>query len=66
MILSFGDAAIESAKRLEDLAQPPGNHLEALKGDLKSYHSIRVNEQWRILFRWTVGNAREVRLQDYH
>lgn len=57
---------IASAKELEDLAQPPGNRLKALKGDLKGYHSIRVNDQWRIVFKWTAGNAHEVSLQDYH
>ena len=56
---------IESAARLDDLRSPPGNRLEALTGDLKGWHSIRVNDQWRILFRWD-GAADEVKLTDYH
>ena len=54
------------AARLDDLKAPPGNRLEALNGDLKSYHSIRINEQWRIVFRWTDGGPVEVRITDYH
>jgi proteic killer suppression protein len=49
-----------------DLRSPPGNRLEALKGDLKGYHSIRVNDQWRLVFRWEDNNAHGVRLIDYH
>lgn len=49
-----------------DLRAPPGNRLEALKGDLNGCHSIRVNDQWRIVFRWEGANAHEVRLMDYH
>lgn len=45
---------------------PPSNRLEKLKGNWKEYYSIRVNDQWRILFRWNNGNADEVRLIDYH
>jgi len=56
---------LEAAVALEDLRVPPGNRLEALKGELKGQHSIRVNDQWRIVFRWTQGPA-EVRLIDYH
>ena len=49
-----------------DLRSPPCNRLEALKGDLKGFHSIRVNDQWRLVFRWEGGNALDVRLMDYH
>jgi len=56
------DAAVE----LGDLRVPPGNRLEALRGDLRGLHSIRVNDQWRIVFRWSAGNATEVRIVDYH
>ena len=49
-----------------DLRSPPGNRLEALKGDFKGYHSIRVNDQWRLVFRWEGNDAHEVRLVDYH
>ncbi len=45
---------------------PPGNRLEALKGDRKGQHSIRINEQWRICFRWSDGQAYEVEIVDYH
>jgi toxin HigB-1 len=48
------------------MAVPPGNRLEALKGARKGRHSIRVNDQWRICFRWHEGNAYEVELVDYH
>jgi proteic killer suppression protein len=51
---------------LEDLQFPPGNRLEALRGDLQSFHSIRVNDQWRVVFRWANGAAHDVRLLDYH
>ena len=49
-----------------DLRSPPGNRLETLKGDLKRFHSIRVNDQWRLVFRWEGNNALDVRLMDYH
>jgi proteic killer suppression protein len=49
-----------------DLRSPPGNRLEALKGDLKEFHSIRVNDQWWLVFRWEGNNALDVRLMDYH
>ncbi len=49
-----------------DLKSPPGNHLEALKGNLKGFLSIRVNERWRIIFKWHDGNASAVKLLDYH
>ena len=57
---------LNSAQDLLDLRSPPGNRLEALKGDLSGFYSIRVNNQWRIIFRWQDGNAYEVQLTDYH
>jgi len=57
---------LNSAAAVLDLRSPPGNRLEALKGDLKGFHSIRVNDQWRLVFRWDVSNASDVRLMDYH
>jgi len=51
---------------LDDLKSPPGNCLEALKGDLKGLHSIRVNDQWRIVFEWTELGPENVRVIDYH
>ena len=54
------------ATDLRDLRSPPGNRLEALKGDLKGHHSIRINDQWRIVFRWTDAGAEGVRITDYH
>lgn len=57
---------INSAHVLDDLRAPPGNRLEALKGDLDGHHSIRVNDQWRLVFRWLDGAAHDVRLMDYH
>ena len=56
---------LNSAARLDDLTSPPGNRLEALKGSLKGYHSIRVNDQWRIMFRWRDG-AYDVQIVDYY
>lgn len=57
---------IDYANALEDLKAPPGNRLEALGGSLKGYHSIRVNDQWRIVFKWTSAGPTEVRICDYH
>ncbi len=57
---------IDSAARLEDLRVPPGNRLEALKGEWAGFHSIRVNDQWRIVFRWAEGGAEDVAIVDYH
>jgi proteic killer suppression protein len=57
---------LNAAVRLENLAVPPGNRLEALKGDRKGQHSIRINRQWRICFRWINGNAHRVEITDYH
>ncbi len=54
------------AEELNDLQAPPGNRLEALKGRWKGFFSIRINDQWRILFRWKNGNASDVRVMDYH
>ena len=58
--------AIDAAKRLDDLRQPPGNRLEALAGDRKGQHSIRINDQWRICFVWRDGEAFDVEIADYH
>lgn len=57
---------LNNAKVLNDLRVPPGNRLEALRGDRKGQHSIRINEQWRICFAWSQGNAHEVEIVDYH
>lgn len=57
---------VDYAQELRDLASPPGNRLEALKGRLKGFHSIRVSERWRIVFRWTNAGPAEVRVEDYH
>ena len=57
---------IDYAASLDDLKSPPGNQLEALRGELKGWHSIRVNEQWRILFIWSKDGAQKVRVDDYH
>ncbi|MFA6238150.1 MAG: type II toxin-antitoxin system RelE/ParE family toxin [Bacteriovorax sp.] len=54
------------AKTLNDLKSPPGNRLEALKGDLIGYYSLRINDQWRIIFQWTIDGPREVEIVDYH
>lgn len=57
---------LNGASDLTDLEAPPGNRLESLKGDLKGQYSIRVNDQWRIVFRWQGSDAHEVQLTDYH
>ena len=57
---------LDYAGALTDLNSPPGNRLEALKGDLRGLHSIRVNDQWRIVFRWTPSGPAEVDVRDYH
>ena len=57
---------LNAAADLKDLAVPPGNRLEALKGSLSGQHSLRVNDQWRIIFRWHAGEAHAVRMIDYH
>lgn len=57
---------LDVATRLEDLRIPPGNRLESLKGDRAGYFNIRINEQWRVCFRWTEAGAEEVEIVDYH
>ncbi len=57
---------LDAAARLSDLRAPPNNRLEALKGDRKGQHSIRINDQWRICFLWRGGNAHDVEIVDYH
>ena len=57
---------LHRAQTLRDLMVPPGNRLEALKGNRKGQHSIRVNDQWRICFRWSDGHAYDVEIVDYH
>ncbi|MCL4872338.1 MAG: type II toxin-antitoxin system RelE/ParE family toxin [Anaerolineae bacterium] len=57
---------LNTAQNLMELASPPGNRLEALSGDWAGFHSIRINRQWRIVFRWENGNAHEVQVIDYH
>lgn len=57
---------IDAAGRLDDLRSPPGNHLEALHGDRRGQHSIRINDQWRICFVWRDGEALRVEITDYH
>ncbi|MDA0984149.1 MAG: type II toxin-antitoxin system RelE/ParE family toxin [Proteobacteria bacterium] len=58
--------AVDSALRLEDLGVPPGNRLEALRGNRMGQHSIRVNDQWRICFVWRDNEAWDVEIVDYH
>jgi len=58
--------AVNAASRLEDLAIPPSKRLEKLKGDLKDFYSIRINDQWRVIFKWIEGEPHEVRIVDYH
>ena len=58
--------AIDAAVRLEDLRLPPSSRLEALKGDRKGEHSVRINDQWRICFLWRDGHAERVEIVDYH
>jgi proteic killer suppression protein len=57
---------LNAATRLDDLAVPPGNRLEKLKGELAGRHAIRINDQWRIVFRWTNAGPAEVEIMDYH
>ena len=57
---------IDAATTLADLRVPPGNRLEKLKGDRRGQHSIRVNDQWRICFHWSSGEASDVEFTDYH
>lgn len=58
--------ALDVAARLEDLTIPAGNRLEALKGDQAGRHSIRINDQYRVTFRWEQGHAHQVGIEDYH
>ena len=58
--------ALANAVELNDLRSPPGNRLEALKGSRMGQHSIRINDQWRICFRWVDGGAEDVEIVDYH
>lgn len=57
---------INNAQNINDLRIPPANHLEKLSGNLEGFHSIRINKQWRIIFRWENDNALEVEIIDYH
>jgi proteic killer suppression protein len=57
---------LDAAESLEDLAVPPGNRLEKLGGDRAGQYSVRINEQWRVCFRWHEGNAFDVEIVDYH
>lgn len=59
-------AYLNAATRLDDLRSPPGNRLEKLSGDRAGQHSIRINDQWRICFRWTDAGAEDVEIVDYH
>jgi toxin HigB-1 len=58
--------ALDAASRLDDLRVPPANRLEKLKGDLRQFYSIRINDQWRIIFVWRDGDAFDVGIVDYH
>lgn len=57
---------LDAANTIEDLPVPPGNNLEALLGELKGFHSIRINKQWRIIFRWGLRGSEDVKFIDYH
>jgi len=57
---------LDYAHTLRDLKSPPGNRLEALKGELDGFHSIRINDQWRVVFRWTDSGPEAVDIRDYH
>ena len=57
---------INNSSNINDLRIPPANRLEKLKGDLKGYHSIRINDRWRIVFRWNRGDVYELKIIDYH
>jgi toxin HigB-1 len=59
-------AMLDAAQVLDDLRSPPGNRLEALRGDREGQHSIRINDQWRICFVWTQAGAQGVEIVDYH
>lgn len=57
---------LDDAVQLSDLAAPPGNRLEALKGDRRGQHSVRINDQWRVCFVWTKAGPEQVEIIDYH
>lgn len=57
---------LQTAEALDDLKSPPGNRLEALNGDREGQHSIRINKQWRVCFRWTDDDPEDVEIVDYH
>ena len=57
---------LDARRKLTDLRIPPGSRLERLRGDRQGQHSIRINDQWRICFRWDAGNAYDVEIVDYH
>jgi proteic killer suppression protein len=59
-------ALLDAATSLDDLRSPPGNRLEALRGDRRGQHSVRINDQWRICFRWTDAGPEDVEIVDYH
>jgi proteic killer suppression protein len=58
--------ALNAASRLDDLKVPPSNRLESLRGNLRGFYSIRVNDQWRLVFRWKEADAHDVSIVDYH
>lgn len=58
--------ALDAAETLDDLRNPPGNRLEGLAADRSGQHSIRINDQWRVCFRWSDGGADDVEIVDYH
>ena len=57
---------LNNSQNIQDLRIPPANRLEKLKGDLQDYYSIRINDQWRVIFKWEDGSASEVSIVDYH
>lgn len=57
---------LNNSQKIADLQIPPSNRLEKLKGNLREFYSIRINDQWRIIFKWDKGNASEVEILDYH
>jgi proteic killer suppression protein len=57
---------LNNSQNISDLRIPPSNRLEKLSRDLKGFYSIRINDQWRIVFKWSYGNASEVKIMDYH
>lgn len=57
---------LNAASRLDDLLVPPSNRLEKLQGDLRDFYSIRINDQWRLVFKWIDGHAHEAQVTDYH